>query len=172
MLMEPTTTSASPTRYFWMQLAALGAGLGGLFLAHLVVRLLADSGGGTTFATATTMLMATASLGVVVRAVYVMVTAAFSDAHRVFRTRHLMACGALLFAVAAVAAGALVARGPFGKLFAHGRFTGEDIVDMATVVATAVCMVGAGVASIGAWDRMHEERNWHRTLHLHSRRRI
>lgn len=171
MCMEPTT-AVSPTRYFWMQLAALGAGLGGLFLAHLVAQRLADSGGGSTFATAVTMLMVTASLGVVVRAVYVMVTSAFSDAHRVFRTRHLTACGALLFAAAAVAAGAMVARGPFGKLFAHGRFTGEDIVDMATVVATAVCMVGAGVASIGAWDRMHEERNWHRTLHLHSRRRI
>jgi hypothetical protein len=63
-------------------------------------------------------------------------------------------------------------RGPFDTLFAHGRITGEDIVDTAAVVAAVVCMVGAGVASIGAWDRMHEERNWHRTLHLHSRRRI
>ena len=171
MLMEPTT-AVSPTRYFWMQLAALGAGLGGLWLAHVVAQRLADSGGGTTLEGAMTMLLVTASLGVVVRAVYVIVTSAFSDSHRVFRTRHLLACGALLFVAAAAAAGALVVRGPFDTLFARGTFTGEDIVDMATVVATAVCMVGAGVSSIGAWDMMHEERNWHRTLLMHSRRRI
>jgi len=166
------TTAVSPTRYFWIQLVALGAGLGGLCLAHLVAQRLADSGGGTTFTRAMTMLLVTASLGVVIRAVYVIVTAAFSEAHRVFRTRHLMACGALLFVAAAVAAGALIAWGPFDTLFAHGRFTGEDIVEMAAVVATVVCMVGAGAASIGAWDMMQEERNWHRTLLLHSRRRI
>jgi len=171
MLMEPTT-AVSPTRYFWIQLAALGAGLGGLCLAHLVAQRLADSGSGSTFTRAMTMLLVAASLGVVVRAVYVIVTSAFSDAHRVFRTRHLMACGALLFVAAACAVGALVAWGPFDTLFAHGSFTGEDIVEMAAVVATVVCMVGAGAASIGAWDMMHEERNWHRTLLLHSHRRI
>lgn len=171
MSME-TTTEVSPTRYFWLQLAALGAGLGALFLAHYVTRQLDDSAAGATFSTAVVMLVVSTALAVVGRAVYVIVTTAFSDAHRVFRTRHLVVCGTLLFVVAAGASGALVARGPFEKLFAHGRITGEDIIDIATVLAAVVCMVGAGVASIGAWDRMHEERNWHRTLHLHSRRRI
>ncbi len=160
----------SPTRYFWTQLAALGAGLGAIFLAHDVTRQLDDSTADTTFSTAVVMLVVSTALALVARAVYVIVTSAFSDAYRVFRTRHLVVCGALLFLVAAGAAGALVTRGPFEKLFAHGRITGEDVIDLATMVAAGVCMIGAGVASIGAWDRMHEERNWHRTLHLHSRR--
>ncbi len=159
------------TRYFWMQLTALAAGLGGLFLAHHVTRRLDESAAGTTFVTALAMLAVMASLGVIARAVYVIVTSAFSDAHRVFRTRHLIACAALLFVVALGEAGVMFWRGPFDNLFAHGSFTGEDIVDVATAVATVVCIVGAVVASIGAWDRMHEERNWHLTLHLHSRRR-
>lgn len=170
MSMEPTT-EVSPTRYFWLQLAALGAGLGVLFLAARVTSQLDDSGGAT-FSTAVVMLVASIALAVVGRAVYVIVTSAFSDAYRVFRTRHLVVCGAILFVIAVGATGALVARGPYEKLFAHGRITGEDIVDTATAVAAVVCMVGAGVASIGAWDRMHEERNWHRTLHRHNRRRI
>ncbi len=171
MLME-TTTEVSPTRYFWLQLAALGGGFGALFLAHFVSQRLEDSAASATFTTVVLLVVVIAALAVIGRAVYVIVTSAFSDAYRVFRTRHLMACAALLFAVAIGAAAAVVVRGPFDTLFAHGMITGEDIADVATFVATVVCMVGAGVSLTGAWDRMHAERNWHRTLHLHSRRRI
>lgn len=171
-MFQETTTELSPTRYFWLQLTALGAGLGGLFLAHHLTSRLDDSAAGTLLATAVVMLVITTTLGVVARAVYVMVTSAFSDAYRVFRTRHLMACTAVLSGVAIVEAGVVFWRGPFDTLVAHGRITPGDLVDAATVVAAVVCMVGAGVASIGAWDRLHEERNWHRTLHVHSRPRI
>jgi hypothetical protein len=170
-LTEPTTPTP-PTRYFRMQVAALVGGLGGLLLTHHLTGRLADSGSGTTFATVMTMLLTVASLGAVVRSVYVIVTLGISDAHRVFRTRHLFACGVLLSVVAVSAAAALVVRGPFDSLFTHGRLTGEHVVDMATVVAIVVCLVGAGAASIGAWDAWHEERNWHRTLAMRSRRRI
>lgn len=166
-----STTELSPTRYFWLQLAALGAGLGGMFLAHHVTRRL-DPDAGTALTTAVAMLVVTATSGVVARAVYVIVTSAFSDAYRVFRARHLMACTVMLFVVAVGEAGMVYWRGPFETLVAYGRITPGDLVDAASVIAAAVCMVGAGVASIGAWDRMHEERNWHRTLHLYSRRRI
>jgi hypothetical protein len=109
---------------------------------------------------------------VVGRAVYVIVTSAFSDAYRIFRTRHLLVCATLLFLVAASEAGLLIWRGPFDKFFAHGRITGEVIIEVAAVLAALVCMVGAGVALTGAWERRHVERNWHKTLHLQSRRRI
>ena len=171
-MFQETTTELSPTRYFWLQLASLGAGLGAMFVAHHVTRQLDDPAAGTPFATMVAILVTTATLGVVARAVYVIVTSAFSDAYRVFRSRHLMACTTMLFAIAVVEAGVVFWRGPFDTLVAYGRITPGDLVDAASVVAAVVCMVGAGVASIGAWDRMHEERNWHRTLHLYSRRRI
>jgi hypothetical protein len=166
-----TSTAVSPTRYFWLQLTALAAGLGALFVAHDVTRRLDDSTAGTTFVTMAVILTVAVSLAIVGRAVYVIVTAAFSDAYRIFRTRHLLFCGTLLLVVAATEAGWLIWRGPFDKFFAHGRITGEVIVEVATVMAALVCMVGAGVALTGAWERRHVERNWHRTLHLHSRRR-
>ena len=160
----------SPTSYFWLQLAALGAGLGVLFLAQDLTRRLDGSDARDNFGTPMVVLVVTVALGVIWRSVHVIVTSAFSDAYRVFRSRHLLACGALLLSVAAAEAGALIWRGPFDKFFAHGRITGEVIVEVSTVVAALVCMVGAGVALSGAWDHMHEERDWHRTLQLHSRR--
>jgi hypothetical protein len=153
-----TTTDVSPTRYFWLQLGALGAGLGLLVLDHHVAR--------WQNATALVILVALIALAIVGRTVHVIVTSAFSDAHRIFRTRHLMTCAALLFVVALGTAGAVLARGPFGKLFAHGTISGQDIVDLAGFFAAVVCGVGAGVALSGAWERRHEERNWYRSLHL------
>jgi hypothetical protein len=152
-----TTTDVSPTRYFWLQLGALAAGLGLLVLAHHVTR--------WRDVTVVVVAMALTSLAVVARTVQLMVAAAFSDAHRIFRTRHLLACATLLFVVAAGTAGVVLVRGPFGKLFAHGRIGGEDVVDVAGFGAAVVCMVGAGVALSGAWERMHVERDWMRTLH-------
>ena len=165
-----TTTVRSPTSYLWLQLAALGTGLGVLFFAHGLTQWIDDGAAGTTFTTAALVLVVTLSLAVIWRAVHVIVTSAFSDAYRVFRSRHLLACGSLLLFIAAAEAGTVIHRGPFEKFFAHGRITGEVMVDVATVVAALVCMVGAGVALTGAWDRRNEERNWHRTLHLPSRR--
>ena len=66
----------------------------------------------------------------------------------------------------------MVVHDPFDKLFAHGRITAEDIVDVGIVIAAFVCWVGAGVAITGAWDTLHAERNWHRTMHLRGHRRI
>jgi hypothetical protein len=171
-MLTETTTAVSPTRYFWLQLTALATGLGALFLAHHVTRRLDDSTAGTTFTTVVVILVVAASLAVVGRAVYVIVTSAFSDAHRVFRTRHLLFCGTLLLVVAASEAGLLIRRGPFATFFAYGKINGEVIIEVATVMAALVCMVGAGVALTGACERSHVERNWHLTLHLHSRRRI
>ncbi len=166
MSMKPTA-ELSPTHYFWLQLATLGAGIGALALTHMITSGMDDSVAGASPATIIVLLVViSSSLVAVGRSAYVIVTAGFSDAYRVFRSRHLFTSGSLLSAVAATTTGWLVVHDPFDKLFAHGRITGEDIVDVGIAVAAFTCMVGAGVAFTGAWDRLHAERHWHRTLHL------
>jgi hypothetical protein len=167
-----STSELSPTRYFWLRLALLGAGLGVLVLTHRVTGQLDDSVATGRSAVAGGLVVVALALALVVRSVHVIVTSAFSDAYRVFRARHLAFCAALLFGIGALTATVMVVHDPFDKLFAHGRITAEDIVDVGVVIAALVCWIGAGVAITGAWDASHAERNWHRTLHLYSRRRI
>lgn len=165
MASEPIT-ERSPTRYFWLWLGALTAGLGAILMAHPIARGFGPSGPAT-FALALSVVVA---LVVVGKSVHVLVTSAFSDAYRVFPARHLFACASVLFVAGVFAARAVVVREPFRHVFAHGRVSALDIVDVATVIAALVCLVGAGVALTGAWDARHDERTWHRTLRLHSRR--
>jgi hypothetical protein len=155
-----TPPAVSSTHYLRSQLAVLVAGVGALIVGHHVVRQLDGSGSGSAVMTKLLIVALMSSVALVGRAVYVIVTSAFSDAYRVFRSRHLLFCGAMLFAMAAAQTGAMVERGSFGTLFAYGRMTGQDIVDAATVLAALVCLFGAGVAFTGAWDRMQVERNW------------
>jgi hypothetical protein len=164
------TSGLSPTRYFRLWLALLGAGLGVLALTHRVAGGLDDMVATGRSAMTGALVVVALSLAVVGRSVHVIVTSAFSDAYRVFRARHLAVCAALLFGIGAVTAAVMVVHDPFDKLFAHGRITAEDIIDVGVVIAALVCWVGAGVAITGAWDSSHAERNWHRTLHLYSRR--
>jgi hypothetical protein len=172
MSVEPTA-QLSPTRYFWLQLAALTAGFGVLVVVHEITRRMHDGRTGPSPVMAAVVIVSvSASLAVVARSTYVIVTAAFSDAYRVFRSRHLLLCAVLLLAVTVVAVGAVMVHDPFDKLFAHGRITGEDIADVGIVFAAVVCGVGAGVALTGAWDTLHEERHWYRSMHLRGHRRI
>ena len=166
------TGGLSPTRYFWLRLVMLGAGLGALVLTHRTVSGLDDSVATGRSAVIGVLVIVALSLAVVGRSVHVIVTSAFSDAYRVFRARHLAVCATLLVVIGALAATAMVVHDPFDKLFAHGRITAEDIVDASVVIAALVCWVGAGVAITGAWDASRAERNWHHTLHLYSRRRL
>jgi hypothetical protein len=167
-----SNVAVSPTRYFWLALAALGVGLASLLFAHELLRTFDESGAGAAFSTAVVLAWTLGASAVVARAVHVIVTSAFSDSRRVFQTRHLLVCAAVLFVAAASTIAALVVREPFGKLLAHGTITGHDVIDVAIALAATVCMIGAGVAAIGAWDRSHEERNWHHTLHVPGRRSI
>ena len=166
------TSELSPTRYFWLRLVLLGVGLGVLVLAHRATAQL-DGSVATSGRSLVGGLVAVAlALSLVARSVQVIVTSAFSDAYRVFRARHLAFCAVLLLGIGALAATVMVMHDPYDTLFAHGRITVEDIVDAGAVIAALVCWVGAGVAINGAWDASRAERNWHHTLHLHSRRRI
>jgi hypothetical protein len=167
-----TTSQLSPTRYFWLRLVLLGAGLGVVVLAHRVTEQLDDPAATGRRALVGAFVVVALALALVVRSVQVIVTSAFSDAYRVFRARHLAFCAALLLGLGAVTAAVMVLHDPYDKLFAHGMITAEDIVDAGAVIAALVCWVGAGVAITGAWDASRAERNWHHTLHLYSRRRI
>lgn len=165
-----TTTEVSPTHYLRLQLAMLGVGIGTLLLAHMLTRRMDDSVTGASPTTVIVLLLVVPfALAAVARSTFVIVTSGHSDAYRIFRSRHLFATGALLFVVAATIAATMVVHDPFDKLFAHGRITGEDIVDVGIVATALICMVGSGVAFIGAWDRLHAERHWTRLLHLSSR---
>jgi hypothetical protein len=166
MITRPTT-ERSRTHYLGVQLATLGAGIGVLVVAHTITRRMNDA---VTGATATTvivlLLLVPLALAAVARSTSVIVTSGHSDAYRIFRSRHLFGVGALLLTVGATIAAATVVHDPFGKLLAYGRITGENIVDVGILAAAVICIVGAGVAFIGAWDRLNTERHWHRSLHL------
>lgn len=162
----------SRTRYFWLRLILLGVGLGVLVLSHRVTEQLDASVAADRGAVIGGLGAVALALTLAARSVHVIVTSAFSDAYRVFRARHLAFCATLLFGIGALAATAMVMHDPYDKLFARGSITAEDIVDSGVMIVALVCWVGAGVAITGAWDASRAERNWHRTLHLHSRRRV
>ena len=155
---------------FWLQLALLGTGMAGLFLSQRSTTWYDD--GSTRSALLQTVALVLASLALIARSTYVIVTSALSDAYRVFRARHLLACAVVLLAAAVVLTGSLIMRGPLGELLARGRITGSDIADVATGAAAIICGVGALSALVGSWDAAHEERDWHRSLHFPHRRRI
>ena len=148
-----TTTLRSPNGYFWLLLATLGAG-------SAAIALVAN----TSLTTPTVAVIVAIALATVARSTYVIVTSAFSDAYRVFRSRHLLVCAMLLFAVAAADVGSMLWQDPFGRLFAHGRITSQAIAHVGAMAAALVCGVGSGVSITGAWDRLHEERHWYRSL--------
>ena len=145
-----TGTHFSGQRYFWMHLAQLGTGALGLYLAHRMAGA----------ARPWSVVLAVVSLLLVGRSVRTIVNGGFSDAYRVFRARHLFACSIALLASTVLTVGPLVVDEPFGRLFAHGRFTAAEVADVGSMVAVVTCAVGAVVTSHGAWDARRDERHW------------
>ncbi len=171
MITPMPTNEFSRTHYLGVQLATLGTGIGALVAAHALTRHLGASAGGTVpTAGIVTLLIVPLALAAVARSTFVIVTSGHSDSYRIFRSRHLFATGSLLFVVGATITAAMVVHDPFHKFFAHGHITAEDVVDVSLVIAALICTVGAGVALVGAWDRLHTERHWHLSLHLYGRR--
>jgi hypothetical protein len=160
-------TDVSPTVSFLVHVAGLGAGLGALVVAHEVIRRQDDPAATATAATLVLVMLGVAGVG---RAVHAIISSASSDARRVFRARHLMVCGALLYFVTGGIAGALIAPGAFGSPLQRGVGS-ETIVGVGALAAALVCLVGAGFATARAAERFPAERNWQRALHeQHSRR--
>ena len=166
------TARRSPTRYVWTQLAMLAAGVVVLAVAHRIAVRSDNPGEGADSVTLiVSIVVVSAAVASMARANYVLVTSGFSEAHRVFRARHLFACAALLFVVASIALGWVIAHDAFREFFAHGQVTGEDIVDVGILASSLVSMVGAGSALSGSWDSLHEERHWYRHLYRSGHRR-
>lgn len=157
-----STSRLSGKHYFWLQLALVGAGLVGLWLAHQISRFGVDSSSSNVVLG--TALVVGVSLACLGRAAQVIVTSAFSDSYRVFRSRHLLACSLVLFAAAVLAAASAVGE-PFARVLSHGRITAEEVADVGAMAAVAICMVSAVVTSVGAWDAFQDERYWYRSLH-------
>ena len=156
----------SPTRYVWTQLATLAAGIGVLVVAHQIAHRVGDPAkGADARALIVSIVVVSAAVASMARANYVIVTSGFSEAHRVFRARHLFACATLLFVVASITLGWVIAHDAFRGFFAHGRVTGEDVVDVGLLAASLISMVGAGSALSGSWDSLDEERHWSRHLY-------
>ena len=158
MSTEPRTRLSS-TNYFWLQISLLTVGVAGVWLSHRI---------GTWFAASTRNMTVFAivacSVGAVGRSTKVIVDSAFSDSYRVFRSRHLLACSALLAGGATAVVIAFVIHEPFDQLFAHGGFTSEEVADLGSASAMIICTVGSVVAATGAWDVFHDERHWYRSF--------
>lgn len=145
---------------FW-QLTLLVVGVGGIWMSHQLAGSTDSDRGSIVASTAIVVVAALIALG---RGTQLMVASASSDMRRVFRARHLLGCGAILFGAAAVAVLPVAIGPPFGSLFAHGRITGEEVADLGSMSGAVLCAVGAVVAAIGAWDSFQDERHWHRSL--------
>jgi len=143
------------------QVSLLAAGVCGLWLAHQVPRLIDGAGRSSTIPTAVLVAVALVAVG---RATQTGVAAAFSDLHRVFRSRHLLACAGILSIAGILAVLPVATTRPFGKLFAHGQITGEELADVGSLTGTVICTVAAIVTAVGAWDASHDERHWHRSV--------
>ena len=148
-------------RTAFRQLRLLAAGVCGLWLAHQVPRLI---DGGVRSATIATAVVVAVALGAVGRGTQTAVATAFSDLHRVFRSRHLLACTALLSIAGILVVLPVATTRPFGHLFAHGQITGEELADVGSLTGAVICAVAAIVTAVGAWDASHDERHWHRSL--------
>jgi len=157
----------TPGRTAFRQLSLLTAGVCGLWLAHQVPRLLDGPGRNAMISTAAIVTVALAAVG---RGTQRSVATAFSDLHRVFRSRHLVTCTAVLAVAAVFAVLPVATTRPFGQLFSHGRITGEELADVGSLAGVVVCAVAAITAAVGAWDASHDERHWHRSLGLREHR--
>ena len=156
-----------PERSSFRQLSLLTAGVCGLWLVHHLPASIDVAGRSATISTAVVVAVAVAAIG---RGTQVSVTRGFSDLHRVFRSRHLLACAAVLSVAGFLAVLPAATTRPFSHLFAYGQITGEELADVGSLTGAMICTVAAIVTAVGSWDASHDERHWHRSLGAGDRR--
>jgi len=105
-----------------------------------------------------------AVLGALGFAIERLITAPASRLHLVFRGGHLLAVAVGLSLSTAVLLIVVFRDGLFNHLFASGQVDARDIADGGLGLAMVVCAVGAFAALIDAFERIHSERHWHRSL--------
>jgi xanthine/uracil permease len=153
--LEPRTTR-------WRQFGMLGIGVVVLWAAHDIASWPRD-------ASSMQVLVWTGSVTALAVGLVAAATIGFMDSveharARLFRWRHLLAWGLTDVVVGGALAALLVTRNPFGRLLAHGKITGSDVVDLGHLVAAGLCLVGALIALLAARDSFFDERRWH--VHL------
>ena len=152
-------TSLEPRAERWRQLLLLVLGLASIWLAHEISTWASDPGAASVRLWTTAVVMF--GLVQVGRGVWRFVTSVSSRQVRVFAWRHLATCGTCMLAVVVALIAMLLASGPLGSLFSHGRITGTDIADVGFVFAAGLCLLGAITAFIAAAAEFRAEHNWH-----------
>ena len=147
--------SIEPRSERWRQLMQLALGLAGIWLGYEIANWASDPG--TTSVRLWTLAVVVFGLVQVGRAVSRFVVSVSSRQARVFRCRHLAACGVGLLAAAVALVALLLARGPLSSMLSHGSITGTDIADVGFVVAAGFCLVGAVTSFIAAVAEFRSE---------------
>jgi hypothetical protein len=140
------------------QLMQLVLGVACILLGHEIATWARDPG-------ATSVLLWT--LAVVVfglfqigRAVYRFVESVSSRQARVFRCRHLAACGVVLLGAVVTLVTMVLVRGPMHSVLSHGSIAGADIADVGFVFAAGFCLVGTVTAFLAAVAEFRAEHAW------------
>jgi hypothetical protein len=142
----------------WLNGALLVAGVSGLWIGRGVAASSNDPAGGVVVLSAGLLVLA--SLAVLGLAIRRLVSAAESRWLHVFCGRRVFACGVLVLTIAALFVASIIRGDPFQQLTASGRITAGEIVDAGFVLAAVVCVTGAGMAFLAAWDAYRHERAW------------
>ena len=147
------TRSAGPipaNGHEWRNRGLLAAAAAGLWISHGIATWSNDPATGTAMLSAS--LLVVASLGALSVGVSGLVSAAGSRWLHVFCGRRVFVCGALVSTIAVIFVASIVRRDPFQELASSGRITAGEIVDGGVVLAALMCVTGAGMAFLGAWD--------------------
>ncbi len=151
-------TSIEPRSERWHQLTQLAVGVGAVWLGHETASWASDPAKPSVrLWTLAVVLFGVVQVG---RAVSRFILSVSSRQARIFRCRHLAACGVCLLAVVVALISFLLARGPLRGVLSHGSITGGDIADVGFVIGAGFCLVGAITAFIAAFEHFRLERAW------------
>lgn len=142
----------------WRQLAQLALGVAAIWLGYEIATWARDPD--TVRVRLWTAVVVVFGLYHVGRAVSRFVVSVSSRQGRVFRYRHLAACGVFLLAVVVALVSVLLVRGPFDSVLSHGSITGRDIADLGFMAAAGFCLFGAITAFIAAVAEFRSEHAW------------
>ena len=130
--------------------------------AHGMAAWSGDPGGRTP--TLVTLGVVTVSLVALSWSAWRLVESNLSPWRPVFRCRRVTLCSGVLAVVAGLLIASLVIREPFQSVFASGRVTADEVVDVACVLGAVVSLTLAGAGALDAWDAFVDERHWGRSL--------
>jgi hypothetical protein len=142
----------------WRQLFLLVIGVVSIWLGHEVATWASDPS--TTSVRLCTAAVVVFGLIQVARSISQFAASVSSRQARVFRWRHLAACGLFLLSVAVALIISLLVWDPLSSLLSRGRITGDDIADVGFALAAGLCLAGAIIAFIAAAAEHRSEQDW------------